>query len=33
MYIETSSNKHDQQQVFVSFERTDVIQLTNMTFN
>ena len=30
-YIETSSNNHGKN-VFVSFERTDVIQLSNITF-
>ena len=31
MYIETSSNNHGNN-VFCSFERTDVIQITNITF-
>ena len=31
MYIETSSNNHDSN-VFVSFERTDIIQMSNITF-
>ena len=31
MYIETSSNNHDNN-VFVSWERTDIIQITNITF-
>ena len=31
MYIETSSNNHGAS-VFVSFERTDIIQITNITF-
>ena len=32
MYIETSSNNHGQEREFVSFERTDVIQISNITF-
>ena len=32
MYIETSSNNHGHKRVFVSFERTDIIQITNITF-
>ena len=32
MYIETSSNNHGHERVFVSFERTDIIQITNITF-
>ena len=32
MYIETSSNNHGQERVFVSFERTDIIQISNTTF-
>ena len=32
MYIETSSNKNGEK-VFVSFERIDIIQITNITFN
>ena len=31
MYIETSSNKHGSN-VFVSWERTDIIQIINITF-
>ena len=31
MYIETSSNNHGNN-VFVSWERTDIIQITNITF-
>ena len=31
MYIETSSNNHGNN-VFVSFERTDIIQITKITF-
>ena len=31
MYIESSSNNHGNN-VFVSFERTDIIQITNITF-
>ena len=31
MYIETSSNNHGNK-VFVSFERTDIIQISNITF-
>ena len=31
MFIETSSNNHGNN-VFVSFERTDIIQITNITF-
>ena len=31
MYIETSSNNHGSK-VFVSFERTDIIQISNITF-
>ena len=31
MYIETSSNNHGKN-VFVSFERTDIIQISNITF-
>ena len=31
IYIETSSNNHGTK-VFVSFERTDIIQITNITF-
>ena len=32
MYIETSSNKHGHERVFVSWERTDIIQIPNSTF-
>ena len=32
MYIETSSNIHGHERVFVSFERTDIIQISNITF-
>ena len=32
MYIETSSNNHGNEKVFVSWERTDIIQITNLTF-
>ena len=32
LYIETSSNNHGHEKVFVSFERTDIIQITNITF-
>ena len=32
MYIETSSNNHGNERVFVSSERTDIIQVTNITF-
>ena len=32
MYIETSSSNHGQNRVFVSWERTDIIQFTNITF-
>ena len=32
MYIETSSSKHGHNRVFVSWERTDIIQITNITF-
>ena len=31
VYIETSSNNYDKN-VFVSFERTDIIQISNITF-
>ena len=31
MYIETSSNNHGNN-VFVSFEQTDIIQISNITF-
>ena len=32
MYIETSSNNYGHERVFVSFERTDIIQITNITY-
>ena len=32
MHIETSSNNHGHERVFVSFERTDIIQISNITF-
>ena len=32
MFIETSSNNHGHERVFVSFERTDIIQISNITF-
>ena len=32
MYIETSSNIHGHERVFVSWERTDIIQISNITF-
>ena len=32
MYIETSSNKQGHERVFVSWERTDIIQIPNSTF-
>ena len=32
MYIETSSNNHGHERVFVSWERTDRIQISNITF-
>ena len=32
MYIETSSSNHGHNSVFVSWERTDIIQITNITF-
>ena len=31
MYVETSTNNHDNN-VFVSFERTDIIQIINIAF-
>ena len=31
MYVETSSNNHGNN-VFVSFERTDIFQISNITF-
>ena len=32
MYIETSSNNHGNERIFVSWERTDIIQISNITF-
>ena len=32
MYIETSSSNHGHKRVCVSWERTDIIQMTNITF-
>ena len=32
MYIEISSNNHGHERVFVSWERTDIIQISNITF-
>ena len=32
MYIETSGNISDNENVFISWERTDIIQITNITF-
>ena len=32
MYIETSSNNHGHERVFVSFDRTDIIQINIITF-
>ena len=32
MYIETSSNNHGHERVFVIWERTDIIQISNITF-
>ena len=32
MYIKTSSNNHGHERVFVSIERTDIIQISNITF-
>ena len=32
LYIETSSNNHGHEKVFVSFERTDIIHVSNITF-
>ena len=32
MYIETSANNYGHERVFVSWERTDIIQITNITF-
>ena len=31
-YIVTSSNNHGHERVFVSWERTDIIQISNITF-
>ena len=32
MYIETCGDNHGHNRVFVSWERTDIIQITNITF-
>ena len=32
MYIETISDSHNHELVFVSWERTDIIQITNTSF-
>ena len=32
MYIESSSNYHGSDDVFVSWERTDIFQMSNITF-
>ena len=32
MYIETSQNNYGSENIFVSFERTDIIQISNITF-
>ena len=32
MYIETTSNNHGSNNIFVSWERTDIIQIRNITF-
>ena len=32
MYIGTSSSNHGHERIFVSWERTDIIQITNKTF-
>ena len=32
MYIETSSNIHGHEKVFVSWERTDILQITKISF-
>ena len=32
MYIETSSNNYGHERVFVSFKRTDIIQISNISF-
>ena len=32
MYIDTSANNHGHERVFVSFERTNIIQISNITF-
>ena len=32
MYVETSSGNHGHERIFVSWERTDITQITNITF-
>ena len=32
MYVETTSNNHGHERVFVRFERTDIIHVSNITF-
>ena len=32
MYIQTSSNNHGHERAFVSFEQTDIFQISNITF-
>ena len=32
MYVESSSNNHGDEKVFVSWERTDIIQIQNISF-
>ena len=32
MYIETSFDNHGSDSIFVSFERTDIVEITNITF-
>ena len=32
LYVETSSNNHGHERVFVSWERTDIFQISNITF-
>ena len=32
MFLETSSNNHGHERVFVSFEGTDIFQISNITF-
>ena len=32
MYIETTSNNHGSNNIFVSWERTDIVQIRNITF-